>query len=89
MHISPEHKLRKLGSHYMIVDVCADNANLTNIFVLNDTAAFLWQSVENSYFDADTLVALLCDSYDVAPKQAREDVDSMLDQWARLGLVID
>ena len=69
MHISSEHKLRKLGSHYMIVDV--------------------WQSVENSYFDADTLVALLCDSYDVAPKQAREDVDSVLDQWARLGLVID
>ncbi len=89
MHITPEHKLRKLGSHYMIVDVCADNANLTNVYVLNDTAAFLWQSVENTDFDADSLVSLLCDNYDVATLQAREDVAAMLDQWVRLGLVTD
>ncbi len=89
MHITPEHKLRKLGSHYMIVDVCSDNANLTNVYVLNDTAAFLWQSVENTDFDADSLVSLLCDNYYVATLQAREDVAAMLDQWVRLGLVTD
>lgn len=87
MRTNPEHRLRRLGSHYMIVDACADDANLTNVYVLNDTAAFLWQGIEGTEFDSDALVSLLCASYDVDPLRARVDVETMLADWLRLGLV--
>ena len=46
MRLNSELKLRKLGSHYMIVDSCAGRANIANVYVLNATAAWLWEQVE-------------------------------------------
>ena len=88
MRLNPEHMLRHIGSHYMIVDSCADNANLTNVFTLNDTAAYLWESVRGIEFTAEDLVKLLCDQYEVDVKQAREDVASLLSSWQEYHLIV-
>lgn len=88
MRINPEHKLRRLGKHYMIVDACASNTNLTNVYVLNATAAFLWESVGDTEFDAEMLANLLCENYEVEPEQARADVDALLDVWCRYKLIL-
>lgn len=71
----------------MIVDVCSDNMNLTNVYVLNATAAWLWESVAGTDFTEDTLVDLLCDSYDVSPEQARTDSRRLLEKWRKLQLI--
>lgn len=88
MHINTAHILRKLGRHYMIVDGGTGNAVHTNVYTLNETAAFLWNSVAGTDFDCDTLVRLLCDNYDVAPDTARADAAALLARWLELGLVI-
>lgn len=88
MRINPELKLRKLGSHYMIVDTCADNMNLTNVYVLNSTAAWLWEKVVGMDFSADTLISLLCDTYEVGADRAATDVALLLDRWVKYKLLI-
>lgn len=89
MLLNPELKLRKVGRHSMIVDVCSDNINLTNVYELNATAAWLWESVAGIDFTEDTLVDLLCDSYDVSPEQARADIRRLLEKWRKLHLMLN
>lgn len=88
MNINTTHILRKLGRHYMIVDGCTGNAEHTNVYTLNETAAFIWQSVYGIDFDGDTIVRLLCDNYDVDLDTARTDASALLDRWRELGLII-
>lgn len=88
MRINPELKLRKLGSHFMIVDTCADNVNLTNVYVLNSTAAWLWEQVAGIDFSAETLITLLCDNYEVEADRAASDVAALLDRWTEYKLLI-
>lgn len=87
MRINPDCKLRKLGRHYMIVGACADDANLTNVFSLNDTAAFLWEQVAGKEFDAEALAAILTDNFEVDAATARADVDAMLEKWRGFSLI--
>ena len=89
MRLNPELKLRKVGRHSMVVDVCSDNMNLTNVYVLNDTAAWLWEAVAGMDFTEDTLVDLLCCNYDVAQEQAREDVRHLIEKLSNANIVLD
>ena len=41
-------RLRKVGKQYMIVESCADNVNMSNVFSLNKTAARLWDRIEQA-----------------------------------------
>ena len=38
-------QLRKIGNRYMIVDACAGNVNMSKVYSLNQTAAWIWQCV--------------------------------------------
>ena len=38
-------QLRKLGNSYMIVEVSAENVNMSNVYTLNKTAADMWQLI--------------------------------------------
>lgn len=89
MRINSEQKLRKLGSHYMIVDSCSGVANIANVYVLNDTAAWLWERLEGRDFSAADIVALLCDRYDVTPERAAADTDRLLSLWQTHHLILE
>lgn len=88
MRINPELRLRKLGKHYMIVDSCIDSSNVTNVYVLNDTAAWLWEQVAGSDFTANHLVELLCESYEVDTARAAADVETLIKEWDSHNLLI-
>lgn len=88
MKLNKEHTLRHLGSHYMIVDSRTDAANLTNVYVLNETAAYLWNGVQNKEFNANTLVEMLCEEYDVSETKAAEDVAKLLEVWQENRIVL-
>lgn len=80
--------LRRIGSRYMIVDVDTNCANLTHVYCMNGTAAWLWQSVNQSPCTLDDLVDGLCRTYAVDPAQARADIKRQLDEWNRLELLL-
>ena len=58
-------QLRKLGNSYMIVEVSAENVNMSNVYTLNKTAADMWQLICDGEHTAADLAGWLCSKYDV------------------------
>lgn len=79
-------QLRKVGKHYMIVEVCKENVNITNVFSLNKTAAALWQRINNGMYTAEELAEWLCGEFRVDRETAMKDIRRQLDEWKEYGL---
>lgn len=88
MKLKKNLKLRRMGGQYMIVDASGCEVNLTRVFTLNETAAFLWKQAEGRSFEPQDLADALCKEYAVEPEQALNDVTRMLAAWERQGLVV-
>ena len=90
IYLNPDLKLRKLGPHYMIVEACRDKANFTNVFVLNDTAAWIWESVKESGFTVESIADLICGAYpDVNHDRALADARTLVEKWQRFGMLVN
>lgn len=88
MRLNPDYRLHKLGRHYMIVDRCESNANLANVYSLNDVAGKLWLEVIDRDFTPDDLTAILCRDYEVDPRRAAADVETLLGKWTASGFIL-
>lgn len=80
-------ELRQIGNRYIIVKVCDDLVNMTDVFTLNRTAAKLWQRMGEGCFTAEELVQWLCEAYDVDPDVAQADINRQLAEWEDYGLL--
>lgn len=81
-------KLRKVGDRYMLVEVSETDANVTTVYTLNETAAFLWNEAAAVGLDPNALAARLCEEYEVEPDVALADVDCILSVWKHCGLIV-
>ena len=75
--------LRPLGQEFILVAEGLDVADATRMISMNSTAAFLWEEVVDREFDAQTLVDLLVDNWDVSRETAEKDVAALLMSWER------
>jgi len=64
-----------------------DLINFNKLIKLNDSAAFLWSSVESMDFTADTLAGLLVREYGIDMELALRDSNNLLASWIENGLV--
>lgn len=87
VRVRPGLRLRKVGSHYMIVEACRTNVNMSDVFSLNETAAGLWQRIAGGVCTAEELAAWLCSEYRVDGETALRDVRRQLDEWREYGLL--
>mgnify|MGYP003594684785 CR=1 FL=1 len=87
MRIKDNFILRTVGDQYFIVDNCDGKINMVNVYKLNESAAWLWSKVVGCEFTKDTFVDLLCDRYNVDKEEASKDVDALLNNWSKWGLV--
>lgn len=88
MRRKPSLLLRKIGPKFMIVDTCAENALLTNVYTLNASAAFVWEAVADSDFTPESVAALLQAEYGIDEATALADSHALLEEWKEFGLVI-
>ena len=86
----------KIKEGYVLRTICGQKVlsaesyaaiNMSSLITLNDTAAYLWESVQGKEFDADKLAALLLDKYEVEESVAKADAAKIAAKWAELGLV--
>lgn len=80
-------QLRKIGNKYMIVEVCNENVNMTDVFSLNETAARLWQRINEGKYASEELVDWLCGEYDTDKDTALRDIERQLEEWKKFGLI--
>lgn len=80
--------LRKIGSKYMIVESAGNCVNLTNVYSLNETAAWLWEAVcRGGARTPEALAKELCAAYEVEYECALRDVERQLKEWEEMGLL--
>ncbi len=79
--------LRTIGSDHLIVDPSQDMVDLSTVYTLNSSAAWLWEELKGKEFTIDTIVELLCENYDVSKEQAQSDAKILLEDFQKQGLV--
>jgi len=79
--------LRTIGSDHLIVDPSQDMVDLSTVYTLNSTAAWLWEQLKGKEFNIDSIVELLCENYDVGVDQAKSDAEILLQDFQKQGLL--
>lgn len=79
--------MRKLGRDHIVVGEGLKQINFNKMIVLNDTAAFLWESIADKEFTKDDLTELLVNNYDVDAEVAAKDASAIADKWLETGII--
>ncbi|WP_426790078.1 PqqD family protein [Sphingobacterium sp. WOUb80] len=79
--------LRTIGSDHLIVDPSQDMVDLSTVYTLNSSAAWLWEELKGKEFNTDTIVELLVENYEVSKEQAQSDTAILLEDFQKQGLL--
>ena len=79
--------LRTVCGENIIVAEGLSNIDFSRIISLNESAAYLWKSIQGKDFDADTLANLLAEEYEVEKETAQNDAATLIKQWNDAGLI--
>ncbi len=82
---------------FVLREVCGENVivaegleviNFNKMLSLNESAAFCWKrAAALGDFTVDDLADALCEEYEVSRDTAAADVEAMLAQWQKIGVV--
>lgn len=78
MKIKKDLVLRNIGEEYFIVDPSQDMVDLSTVFSLNRTAAWLWEKLAGVEFSEACMVALLREEYKLSEEQAEKDAQEFI-----------
>lgn len=84
---NPDFMLREIAGEYILVPTGAAAARLNGLISLNETGAFLWNTLQQSQTEAE-LVAALVGEYEVDPETASADVRAFLTRMDEAGILV-
>lgn len=88
MHFKNDISIRKIGDESIIALDSEQGVDYTQVISLNETAAFLLNSVVGKEFSIEDLVEKLLSEYEVDENIARRDVTQIIDQLKQIGIII-
>lgn len=87
----------RIKKGFVLRDVCGERVimgeglsaiNFGRMLAFNETAGWLWkQAQEMGDFTVESLADKLCEEYDVAPDEARQDVADIINEWQQVEVV--
>lgn len=80
-------ELRQVCGENIIVAEGEDNIDFSSIISMNESSAYLWKSIQGKDFGNDDLVKLLTAEYEVDEATAAKDVDALVEQWTKAGII--
>ena len=89
MKIKKGFELREVCGEHIIVAYGKENIDFNKVISLNESAAYLWNNIVDKDFTADTLASLLQQEYEVDAETAKKDAQTLLDEWTKVGLVME
>ncbi len=89
MKIVEGFKLRPLGREFIIVGEGIAQVNFNKMISLNETAAYLWESLIGKEFSVEDMTRILLDRYDVDDQTAAKDAARLAQDWIETGLVTE
>lgn len=79
-------RLRDVMGQATVIGEGVGQVNFNKLVTLNESAAFLWKSVEGKEFTEDTLATLLKDKYGIDEELAARDAAAVASKWIEIGL---
>lgn len=87
MRIKEQYKVREMAGEHVVIMQGRLGSDLTRIISLNDSALYLWQSVEGKEFDLNRVAELLAEHYGIDDQIAERDAARWIDKLAECGLL--
>lgn len=87
MRIIEGFKLRSMGSEYIIVGEGLGQVDFNKLISLNQSAAYLWQEIEEKEFTAETLASLLVEHYGIDAATALNDSNDIIKDWLEVKII--
>lgn len=87
MKIKENLALRQIADEYIMIADDGDTLDYTKAISLNATAVFLIEATGKDEFTAESWTQLLVDNYEVEPKEARRDVDTLIEALYEIGII--
>ncbi len=78
--------MQNVGGENLLVPLGAQVMDLNGLITLNDTAACVWELLAQER-TADELTAAVAERFDVTPERARVDVQTFVDEIAKMGVI--
>lgn len=88
MKLKEDLVLRHVGDDHVIVDPGQDIVDMSMVFILNDSAAWLWEELARQEFTDAGVAELLIEQYDVSYEQAQKDAQTLIETFEKNGLMI-
>lgn len=79
--------MRKLGREYIVLAEGGKLVNFNKMISFNESAAYLWEALDDKEFSVEDISALLLDKYEVDAQTASKDAASIVRSWIDAGLV--
>ena len=79
--------LRRMCGEYIISAEGMENINFNKLISLNESAAYLWESVEGKEFTEKDLAGLLIGKYGIDEALAAKDSAAIAKAWHEAGIV--
>lgn len=87
MRIKEQYKVREMAGEHVVIMQGRLGSDLTRIISLNDSALYLWRSVEGEEFDLNRVAELLAEHYGIDDQIAERDAARWIDKLAECGLL--
>lgn len=78
--------LRDVCGEKVLVGEGLGAVDFSRLVSLNETAAWLWEQLDEDS-DIDSLTKVLCEEYEVEPEVARHDVETLVENWVKAGVI--
>lgn len=87
MRIKKGFNLRTVCGENIIVAEGRENIDFSKIISMNESSAFLWNSVKDADFSIDDMAGKLTAEYDVDKDTAMADAEALAKQWLDAGII--
>ena len=79
--------LRQICGENVIIAEGEENIDISNIISMNESSAYLWNSIQGKDFEVKDLVDLLIEMYEVDEETATRDARLLVDQWKQAEII--
>lgn len=80
-------ELRNVAGQQVVVAQSVENINFGKVIAMNSASAYLWESLAEKEFDAQTMADLLTQKYEVGNEKALADSQKLIEAWAKAGII--
>lgn len=79
--------LRTVCGENILVAEGEENIDFSNIISMNESSAYLWNSIQGKDFEVKDLVDLLIEMYEVDEETATRDARLLVGQWKQAEII--